>query len=278
MFQWNLVNQFWYTFLQFSVKMCFLLFYYRLTDRTGFRRWLWAILGFHIVTTVVIAVLIGLQAIPLAAVYESQNYPNATRIDLGVILFVPFALTLATDVFILVLPLPIILSLQMSPKRRMAVLAVVTTGGSAVVVCGLRGIVLVEAATTPDFSFTLGKLLIMLNAELQVAIIAANMPSLKTFYTCWRQQRLGPGQGIGAGSLDTRSRRIASKSRSDIELQSGPPASKLLDSGLYQGKRGHGFSRISSEGDSGHFNDETDSAKARSAHGAGNLVTVSTSN
>lgn len=241
--------------------MCFLLFYYRLTDRTGFRRWLWAITGFHIVTTVVIAFLVGLQAIPLAAVYEPQNFPNATRIDLGVILWVSFALTLATDIFILILPLPIVLSLQMSAKRRMTVLAVVTTGGSAVVVCGLRGIVLAEVETSPDFTFTLGKLLVMLNAELQVAIVAANMPSLKTFYTFWRQQRLGPGQGIGAESLDTRSRRIASKSRGDIELQSTRAASKLVDSGRFQGKSGHKFSRISSDEDARYFNDESYSAK-----------------
>lgn len=249
--------------------MCFLLFYYRLTDRTGFRRWLWAILGFHIFTTIVIACLVGLQAVPLAAVYEPQNYPNASRIDLSVILFVSYALTLATDIFILVLPLPIVLSLQMSSKRRMTVLAVVTTGGSAVVVCGLRGIVLVEAATATDFTFTLGKLLVMLNAELQVAIIAANMPSLKTFYTCWSQQRLGPGQGIGAESLDTRSRRIASKSRGDIELQSGLSGSKFLGSGRFQGKSGHGLSRISSEESSRHFHDEADSIKAIETAGTG---------
>ncbi|KAG6365789.1 hypothetical protein INS49_007400 [Diaporthe citri] len=267
--KWNLVNQFWYAWLQFSIKMCFLLFYYRLTDRTGFRRWLWAILGFHIVTTIVIAILIGLQAVPLAAVYEPQNYPNAARIDLSVILFVPFALTLATDIFILVLPLPIVLSLQMSSKRRLTVLAVVTTGGSAVVVCGLRGIVLVEAATAPDFTFTLGKFLVMLNAELQVAIIAANMPSLKTFHTFWRQHRLGPGQGIGAEPLDTRSRRMASKSRGDIELQSGQPASKFMDSGRFQGKSVHGFSRISDEESSRYFNGEADSTMVIETAGTG---------
>lgn len=243
--------------------MCFLLFYYRLTDRTGFRRWLWAILGFHIVTTVVIALLVGLQAIPLAAVYEPEKYPNAFRIDLKVILFVTYALTLATDIFILILPLPIVFSLQMSPKRRMTVLAVVTTGGSAVLVCGLRGIVLVEAATSPDFTFTLGKLLVMLNSELQVAIIAANMPSLKTFYTCWKQETLGPGQGINAESMGTKSRRMASKSLGDIELQSRQPASKLLDSGQYHGKLAHGFSKISNEENSRYFNDELDSIKTK---------------
>lgn len=130
------------------------------------------------------------------------------------------------------------------------------------VVCGLRGIVVVEAATAPDFTFTLAKLLVMLNAELQVAIVAANMPSLKTFYTCWRQQRLGPGQGIGAESLETRSRRIASKSRGDIELQSGRSSSKVFDSGRYQGTLVHGFSRISSEENSRYFIDVTDSTKA----------------
>lgn len=261
--QWNLVNQFWYTLLQFSIKMCFLLFYYRLTDRTGFRRWLWAIVWFHVVSTVVIVFIVGLQAVPLAAVYEPENYPNAARIPLGVILFVTYGLTLATDVFILILPLPIVFSLQMSAKRRMTVLAVVTTGGSAVLVCGLRGIVLVEASTSPDFTFTLGKLLVMLNIELQVAIIAANMPSLKSFYTCWRQQMLGPGQAIGAESLDTRSRRIPSKSMGDIELQSRQPSSKFLDSGDHHGKLAHDFSRLSSEENTRYFNEEIDVIQAK---------------
>lgn len=216
-----------------------------------------------------IVMIVGLQAVPLAAVYEPQNYPNAARIPLGAILFVTYALTLATDVFILILPLPIVFSLQMSAKRRMTVLAVVTTGGSAVLVCGLRGIVLVEASTSPDFTFTLGKLLVMLNIELQVAIIAANMPSLKSFYTCWRQQMLGPGQAIDAESLDARSRRLASKSLGDIELQSRQPASKFLDSGDHHGRIAHEFSRIGSEDKTRYFNDETDSINAKRIVDAG---------
>ncbi|KAJ0106886.1 hypothetical protein J7T55_014962 [Diaporthe amygdali] len=274
--KWNLVNQFWYTWLQFNVKMCFLLFYYRLTDRTGFRLWLWAIMGFHIITTVVIVLLIALQSIPLAAVYEPSKYPDAISLDLNVILFVPFALTLATDFFILALPLPIVLSLQMSSKRRMAVLAVVTTGGLAVVVCGLRGIILTEAARSADFTLTLGKLLLMLNAEMQVAIVAANMPSLKTFHTFWRLKRLGPGQGVGEESLETRSRRIASRSRGGIELRSEQLASKLLDSGRHQGMPGHGFAKLTEENPT-YFKDDDDSTKASAKDSVGKFVTAGTS-
>ncbi|KAI1844338.1 hypothetical protein JX266_009432 [Neoarthrinium moseri] len=88
------------------------------------------------------------------------------------------------------------MNLQMTLKRRLTILAVVTTGGSAVLVSGLRAIVLFEFSTSPDFTWSIGKMAIISNIEMQVAILAANMPSLKAFYTCWRMQKLGRGQGV----------------------------------------------------------------------------------
>lgn len=128
---------------------------------------------------------------------------------------------MTTDLFILVLPLPVIWTLQMTLKRRLAVLCVITTGGSAVLTSGLRAIILFEFATSPDFTWSLGKMVIISNVEMQVGIIAANMPSMKAFYTCWRQNKLGPGGGVdidyGSGSKSKNSK----PSQGDIEMNSG---------------------------------------------------------
>lgn len=62
--------------MQFSVKMCFLLFYFRLSDTPTFRRCLWGVIVFHSVTTLVIWLLYALQCMPLAAFYDPQSYPD----------------------------------------------------------------------------------------------------------------------------------------------------------------------------------------------------------
>lgn len=129
---------------------------------------------------------------------------------------------MTTDLFILVLPLPVILSLRMTIRRRLAVLAVVTTGGSAVLVSGLRAIILFEFSSSPDFTWALGKMVIISNVEMQVAILAANMPALKAFYSCWRKQRLGRGQGVGLVYNSTgKSKSKGSERRDDVEMNSG---------------------------------------------------------
>ena len=103
---------------------------------------------------------------------------------------------LFTDVLILILPISTIWTLNMSLQRRVAVLVVLTTGGSAVLTGGLRAIILFEFASSPDFTWSLGKMVIISNVELSVGILAANMPALKAFWTCWRQNKLGRGKGL----------------------------------------------------------------------------------
>lgn len=135
---------------------------------------------------------------------------------------------MVTDVAILVLPLPVIWQLQMSMKRRLGVLVVITTGGSAVLVGALRAIILAEFGSSPDFTWSLGKMVIISNVEMQVAILAANMPALKAFYECWRKGTLLPGsRPTGASSYAVNnsggdgSGAGLSGRRGDMEMNSG---------------------------------------------------------
>lgn len=59
-------------------------------------------------------------------------------------------------------------------------------GGSAVLVCALRVIVVLEFVAAPDdITFVLAKLVVMTCVELQVAIVTANMPAVKAFFVLW---------------------------------------------------------------------------------------------
>lgn len=87
-------------------------------------------------------------------------------------------------------------------------------------VSGLRYIVLWQFATDPDFTWTLGKMVIISNLEMQVAIIAANMPAIKAFWTLWHMGRLGPGMGVDISSGGSTSRNTR-RTENDIELSKG---------------------------------------------------------
>jgi len=87
------------------------------------------------------------------------------------------------DVYILVLPISTVLSLQMSTRRKIAVVFVIGFGASAVLVACFRLMPLFELNSSSDFPYVLGKMVITAAIEIQLAIIAVNLPSLKALWT-----------------------------------------------------------------------------------------------
>lgn len=73
--------------MQFAVKMCFLLFFFRLSETQLFLQFLWAIIGFHMLSTIAIWLLYSLQCRPLKAFYAPELYPDAKC--LSTTMFVP---------------------------------------------------------------------------------------------------------------------------------------------------------------------------------------------
>uniref|UniRef100_A0A4E9EN24 Rhodopsin domain-containing protein n=1 Tax=Gibberella zeae TaxID=5518 RepID=A0A4E9EN24_GIBZA len=195
-----LVEEFYYVLMQFGVKLCFLLFFFRLSNRRRFRIALWSVIAFHVGSTIGIWLLYALQCQPLKAFYHPELYPNVKCI---------------------------------SNSIKLAVSAVITAGGSAVLCCVLRVIVLHEFAESTDFTWALGKMVIISAIEIDMGIIAANMPAIKAFYRCWRQDKLGPGQGkclesSGSGQVHVGSRDVelmpSNKPRSNasVAVNAGP--------------------------------------------------------
>lgn len=87
-----------------------------------------------------------------------------------------------TDVLILILPVRTVWNLQMTVRRKIALMVVVGFGAASCLVSMLRLIVLHQFYVNPDFPFILGKMIIISCFEIQVAVIAANMPSMKTLW------------------------------------------------------------------------------------------------
>lgn len=71
-----LAEEFVYVFMQFAVKMCFLLFFFRLSKNKMFRACLWATIAFHALSTVGIWLIYALQCMPLEAFYDKAKHPS----------------------------------------------------------------------------------------------------------------------------------------------------------------------------------------------------------
>lgn len=72
--------------------------------------------------------------------------------------------------------------MQASLRRRLTLIGVITFGGMSPLVSFLRIIVLHEFEVSPDFTWTLGKMVIVSAVELDVAIIASNAASMKAIW------------------------------------------------------------------------------------------------
>jgi hypothetical protein len=100
------------------------------------------------------------------------------------------------DFYILILPISTVWNLQMSIRRKIAVLSVIAFGSSSVIIACCRLIPLLELNNNPDTSWVLGKMVIVAALEIQFAVVAVNLPSLKALW-------IGITNGSSAGSGQT---------------------------------------------------------------------------
>ncbi|OJJ07322.1 hypothetical protein ASPVEDRAFT_155195 [Aspergillus versicolor CBS 583.65] len=167
-----------YIWMHLIIKHAFLQFYLRLANKISFTYSVYATMALNVAVAVAIWLLYCLQCRPLPAFWNPTMYPDAVcRSHLLCARF-----NILTDFIILSLPIRPLWNMQPSLSRCLGVIAVVSVGSVAVIVSCLRLIVLHEFAVNPDFPYILGKMVIISAAELNVAIMAANAPSLKAVW------------------------------------------------------------------------------------------------
>jgi hypothetical protein len=118
-----------------------------------------------------------------------QDLP--TLLDIGSLTAIK---NILEDFYILILPIYTVWNLQMSLRRKVAVLGVLVFGSSSVTIACFRLMPLLELNESPDTSWVLGKMVIVAALEIQFAIIAVNLPSLKALWT-----KFGGGSSSGSG-------------------------------------------------------------------------------
>lgn len=160
------------------------------------------------------------------------------------------------DLYIIVLPITTIWKLQMTLRRKLTILSVLGFGIISVTVAILRLPVLVSVTSgTSDVSVDVGRMIIVAAFEVQCAIVATNLPSLKAMWTTVRARLgLSGSSNDHAGSngykLSTRDGRTGGGGEGSKGLASAGVVTRL-ERGLTSNeseeelfKQGHGQPRV----------------------------------
>jgi len=183
-----------YYSVHWVIKSAFLLFYLRLSPSPTFRIAVYIGGALNGVILIINILLACFQCVPFDEILHPGTHPDAVCISKLVLLIGPSILNILEDFYILILPIYTVMNLQMSLRRKAAVLGVMVFGSSSVIIACFRLMPLLELNDSPDTSWVLGKMVIVAALEIQFAIIAVNLPSLKALWT-----KFGGGSSSGSG-------------------------------------------------------------------------------
>jgi hypothetical protein len=119
------------------------------------------------------------------------------------------------DFYILLLPISTVLHLRMPPRRKIAVLSIIAFGSSSPIIACIRLYPLMLLKSSPDISWVLGIIIIIAGFEIQFAVIAVNLPSLKALYIRFTgENSTGSNERGSEGRSGRRGYKLASFGRS----------------------------------------------------------------
>ncbi|GME25712.1 hypothetical protein GTA08_BOTSDO11303 [Neofusicoccum parvum] len=196
------------------VKFSILCFYCAICDQKWFRTVIYCMMG-----------IVGSFTIAMAFVnaFECPNPSDAFTVeiimaglgscrDLHSMYFAQAGFNIASDVVIMLIPVPLLARLQMPKSRRIALFGIFSVGFIAVLASVLRLWTLSIWARSKDVPYSGGPILIWTQIELNAAIISASFPAMKALFAHTFSEGTLTGQsssgaryfkyGYGANSAD----------------------------------------------------------------------------
>lgn len=158
-------------------KCSILLLYLRLFKIVGWFRWAcWGILICVVIYCVSSMIATIFQCSPVVKAFN-KALPG-TCIDLAKFWFANAGFSIATDIIILLLPMPLVYQLEVPRAQKIALMAVFAVGIFVVVTSCLRVATLDVFATSPDNTYDIANVMWTI-IEPNVAVICASLPILR---------------------------------------------------------------------------------------------------
>ncbi|KAJ5607054.1 hypothetical protein N7537_003673 [Penicillium hordei] len=133
------------------------------------------------VTAMSVAIILAtiFQCSPIDAVYNEQKYKHYTCFASIPFWYATAALSLATDIWILLLPLKTVLGLHLRTRKRFVIASLLSLGSFACIASVVRMVYIVKLYQSSDPSWDTFGISIWSGIELAIAIIAASIPATK---------------------------------------------------------------------------------------------------
>ncbi|EUC28383.1 hypothetical protein COCCADRAFT_41087 [Bipolaris zeicola 26-R-13] len=186
--KWLFVEEVLYYSVHWVIKLAFLVFYLRLSpDSDTFRHAVYFGVGLNTVVWIASVLVACFQCMPFDEIFHPGMHSDAQCINKMILLLGPCILNILVDIYILILPISTIWALKnIRMRRKIAVLCVIGFGGISVLIACSRIVILLRLSSPSpslDTSYILGTMIVVSALEIQSAIIAVNLPSLKALWT-----------------------------------------------------------------------------------------------
>lgn len=164
-------------------KISILFFFLRVFPNQKFRVCCWAIMAWVSISSALFILLQIFQCMPVDAIWRSWkgDYPDSYRcLDVNSLVYAAAGCSIAQDVTILVLPLPLILRLNTTCRK--AAIVVMFSLGTFVLVTScirLRYLIMFARSTSPTWDYF--DTTIWSAFEVAVSVIAVSLPAIRLY-------------------------------------------------------------------------------------------------
>ncbi|KAH6711992.1 hypothetical protein BKA61DRAFT_691562 [Leptodontidium sp. MPI-SDFR-AT-0119] len=175
-----------------SIKVTLLLILVRVF--TPFRRIIsavWAFIFAMLLYYIIVTALKVFKCRPISSVWD----PNTPGKCLNEILLfsIDTSLSIITDLIILILPIPLVWSLQVTTKVKLRTIALLGAGGLATSTGIVRLVLILHLDHSPyqlsDQSVSIQRINLLVTAEISIGIICACLPAFNIFFATESEQR-----------------------------------------------------------------------------------------
>lgn len=164
------------------VQLSLLSFYLRIFSSPVFRRMVWALMALVVCFGITNTFTMIFQCTPVAFFWVGwAGETTGTCININLFSWIRAAVEIAIDVAIITLPIPTVLKLQMSWRRRIQVVLVFCIGFLITLISILRLQSLVQFSKTQNPTYDNAPAVFWSVLECDMFIICACMPSMRSF-------------------------------------------------------------------------------------------------
>ncbi|KAI0482570.1 50S ribosomal protein L36e [Xylariaceae sp. FL0804] len=137
-----------------TTKLSLLFFYLRIFPARGFRHLVFVTMGFVAATTIAITCVTTFNCLPVPYIWTGwRGEGGGSCVDFNATVWAAAAVNIVLDTWILALPIPQLLKLQLSTKRKIQLVLMFCVGGFITVVSIVRLSALVHFATTSNATY-----------------------------------------------------------------------------------------------------------------------------